>query len=262
MANNSETDWDEAAPAGSDPRNKGDDEIRYLRAAIRSRLEKEHEAPATSDAGGEHLAGSAKAFYATSDPTTRPDGATALDTDDAGRLLYRSDLAALKVFSGSAWGLVGSSGGAAFAVLNDTKAANTPGGSFTAGAWRTRTINTEVADPSSIVTLASNQFTLTAGTYYVRASAPAMRVNSHQARLRNITDSTTTLAGRPMYSAFGGAYASSDSVIEGMFTIAGSKVFEVQHQCETTSSSSSGLGQPGNFGESNIYTTVLIVKVA
>lgn len=262
MANNSETDWDEAAPAGSDPRNKGDDEIRYLRASVRARLAKEHDTPATSSAGGEHKAGSAKVYYATSDPTLRPDGVTALSAADAGRLLYRSDLAALKVYSGSAWGLVGASGGAAFAVLNDTKAANTAGGSFTSGAWRTRTLNTEVADPSSIVTLASNQFTLAAGTYYVRASAPAMRVNSHQARLRNITDSSTTLAGRPMYSAFGGAYASSDSVIEGMFTIAGTKVFEVQHQCETTSASSNGLGQPGNFGENNIYTTVLIVKVA
>jgi hypothetical protein len=262
MANNSETDWDEASPAGSDARNKGDDEIRYLRASVRARLAKEHTSPATASVGGEHTAGSAKAYYQTSDPTLRPDATTALSAGDAGRLLYRSDTSALKVYTGSAWSAVGASSGASFAVLNDTKAVNTAGGSFTSGAWRTRTLNTEVADPASIVSLASNQFTLAAGTYYVRASAPAMRVNSHQARLRNITDSTTTIAGRPMYSAFGGAYASSDSIVEGIFTIAGSKVFELQHQCETTSSSSSGLGQPGNFAESNIYSSVLIVKVA
>src|SRR5687768_2319629 len=76
--------------------------------------------------------------------------------------------------------------------LVDEKAANTAGGTFTTGAWRTRTLNTEKLDEITS-TLASNQFTLPAGTYNIVASAPAFFVSRHQTRLRNITDGTTTL---------------------------------------------------------------------
>jgi len=57
MANTSAADWDETSPAAGDNVSYGDDEIRYLRAAIADRLQKEHICPAGSTAGGEHLPG-------------------------------------------------------------------------------------------------------------------------------------------------------------------------------------------------------------
>ena len=53
-----------------------------------------------------------------------------------------------------------------YALLQNQHSATSANlGAFTSGDWRTRDINTEVADPDSIVTLASNQFTLQAGSY-------------------------------------------------------------------------------------------------
>jgi len=77
--NASEDDWYEDAPDHSTGEiSYGDDEIRYLRMAVRSRLEKEHLTPAGSGAGGEHREGSAKIWTATSAPTTLPDGSTSI----------------------------------------------------------------------------------------------------------------------------------------------------------------------------------------
>ena len=57
------------------------------------------------------------------------------------------------------------------AYLKDVKAANTAGGTFTSGAFQTRTLNTVEGD-ASIVSLAANQFTLQAGTYHIEGVAP------------------------------------------------------------------------------------------
>lgn len=95
--------WDEAAPASTDQRKDGYKEIYDLRKGVRIRVEKEHETPDVSSAGGEHKEGSAKAYYdiATTFPTTRPDGSTALGTDDKGRLAVIDG--ELFVWEGSAW---------------------------------------------------------------------------------------------------------------------------------------------------------------
>lgn len=141
-------------------------------------------------------------------------------------------------------------------VIEDQKANGTAGGTFTAGAWQTRDLNTEVSDDGSHASLASNQITLAAGTYEADISAPAHWVSLHQARLQNITDGTTTLLGSSEYTYNG---IQSRSVIRGRFTIASSKVFEVQHQCSSTHSSD-GLGKACSFG-TEVYTIVVFRKV-
>ena len=78
---------------------------------------------------------------------------------------------------------------ASYAIIGDQKSAGTEGGTFTSGAWQTRDLNTEISDPDGIISISSNQFTLAAGTYLVNASAPAHKVNGHQIRLYNTTDS-------------------------------------------------------------------------
>lgn len=156
--------------------------------------------------------------------------------------------------SGGGGGAVGD-----YILIQDQKTQNTSGGTFTQGAWRTRDLNTVVVDDTGAVSLSSNQFTLPAGTYRVHIQCPAFAVNRHQARLQNITDASTTLVGSSQYAyVTGQVYNNSD--IYGVFTIAGTKTFEVQHQCETTQATY-GFGVEGNFS-TEIYTTIELVKVA
>lgn len=150
------------------------------------------------------------------------------------------------------------SGTTQVATLRDEKTNGTAGGGFTSGSYQTRTLNTEV-DPSSIVTLSSNQFTLAAGTYYLSASAPAHDVNGHKIKIRNITDSTDTLTGSKTISN-ATAGSNDNSVIEGIFTIAGTKVFELQHRCNTTRASD-GFGQAASYSDTEVYSQVTIIKL-
>ena len=94
----------------------------------------------------------------------------------------------------------------------DAKASGTDGGSFTLGSWLTRTLNTEAHDTGGHGSLASNQITLAAGTYEVDIMAPAVGVNGHQARLRNITDGTTTLLGSSAWSGNGSSQAGTSRI--------------------------------------------------
>lgn len=149
-----------------------------------------------------------------------------------------------------------------YILIRDEKAQNTAGGTFTSGAWRTRDLNTEVVDTGSLASVASNQITLNAGTYVIRASAPAYSVNSHQTRLQNVTDASTVLIGTSEYNRAGTGpdYPSGRSWIIGRFTIASSKTFEVQHQAVTTGTTS-GFGVAGNL-TTEVYTVVELWRVA
>jgi hypothetical protein len=151
------------------------------------------------------------------------------------------------------------SSAAAIAILNETQTSGTAGGTFTNGAWRTRTLNTTEIDQIGI-TLSSNQFTLPAGTYEIRAKAPAYSVLNHKARLQNITDSTTAIIGSSEYCFISGTPSCTSSEVIGLITISASKVFEIQHYCNTTGTTN-GFGVPASFSVSEIYTQVVIRKV-
>lgn len=144
------------------------------------------------------------------------------------------------------------------AYIREEQTSGTNGGTFTSGAWQTRVLNI-LTDPSSIVTLSSNQFTIGSGTYMIDASAPADFVNSHQARLQNITDSTTALTGT---SSICGATAVEEltfSRVAGIFTISGTKTFELQHQCALTTPLV-GFGHAAGFG-TEVYTQINLIKI-
>ena len=124
-----------------------------------------------------------------------------------------------------------------YALLQNVHSATSANlGAFTSGDWRTRDINTEVADPDSIVTLASNQFTLQAGSYLIRYSQTGYAVNRLAVRLRNITDGSTAGVGEAAYYNAGQGNMWSTSGIARV-VISGAKVFEVQGRVETTKSS-------------------------
>lgn len=146
----------------------------------------------------------------------------------------------------------------------DQKANATEGGTFTNGAWRTRDLNTtRGANSISGSSLSLNQFTLPSGTYRIFATAPAYYTGNHKAKLYNITDSSDTLLGTNERSAFSSVTdgSSTRSIIFGIFTIASSKVFEIQHRCQN-SQTTTGFGTASSFGVNEIYTIVELWKLA
>lgn len=144
--------------------------------------------------------------------------------------------------------------------IQDQKASGTNGGTFTAGAWRTRDLNTIVVDETGLVSVGTNQITLPAGTYRIVVSCPALQVNRNLVRLQNITDAITLLFGQ---NAFSGASPDNTSVLailRGKFTITATKTIEVQHIAETTYATY-GFGVACGFGGVEVYTTVELWKV-
>lgn len=143
--------------------------------------------------------------------------------------------------------------------IQDQQSDGSNGGSFSSGAWRTRTLNTAVTNDISGASLAANQITLPAGTFFIEARTPALEVKSHQARLRNISDTATELVGTS--ETCGGTVDTvTPSIVRGQFTIAGAKIFEIQHICETTKTTD-GFGRAGSFGVGEVYTDVLIWEI-
>lgn len=139
-----------------------------------------------------------------------------------------------------------------YVLIRDEKTQNTNGGNFTSGSWQTRTLNTESSDAGGHASITSNQVTLDAGTWRIRASAPAFSCARHQARWQNTSDATTTVVGTSEDAV--AATSQSRSFIEGRFTIATQKVFELQHQCQTTRNTD-GFGVAANF-TTEVYSVV------
>ncbi len=148
-----------------------------------------------------------------------------------------------------------------YASICDQKAYNIDGGTFTNNAWRTRDLNTELYDPDNIVTVSANQFTLTAGTYLIKWSAPAYDVNRHLAVLQDTTASQPVATGT---AAFSNTTSPSVTYSFGSFraVLTGTTVYEIQHWCNTTKASTGfGIAHDIN-GYDTIYTTVEIYKEA
>ena len=150
---------------------------------------------------------------------------------------------------------------ASYAIIIDQKGAGYNGGTFTSGAWRTRDLNTEIADADSIVSISSNQFTLQAGTYKVFAHAPAYKVGRHQIALYDITASNFVQTGSNAYSD-AGMDTVTVSFVHARFTISGATVYEIRHRSGGTFSNF-GFGVSignGTFTTDNNYTYVEIFK--
>lgn len=141
-----------------------------------------------------------------------------------------------------------------------SRSSGTSDGTFTSGAWRTRTLTTEVNDDTGSASLASNRFTLPAGTYVIRASAPAYRVHQHMAALFNYTDSSYTLYGTSEFASVDNALITRSFVV-GKFTITAAKAFEIRHYCNTTRADN-GFGPANGIGVNETYTVVELWKVA
>ena len=155
-----------------------------------------------------------------------------------------------------------------YAIIADVKASNANGGGFDSGAWRTRDLNTEIADPDGIVSLSSNQFTLGAGSYLIEFSAPACRLGSHQTRLYNATTSSEVTIGTSHYATPLSGGADQTSMGAGRVTITGSTAFEIQHRGAANSNVGEdqygfGVGSSGDHSwGSTMFCLVKIYKEA
>lgn len=145
-------------------------------------------------------------------------------------------------------------------------APNTAGQSITPNTITTLTIDTEVADTGGFGSIASNQITLAAGTYYFKAHTTAYISGSpfgpNILSLYNITNSTYVTRGGQQA---GGASYSSSMLIDGQFTINGSTTFSLYYLSGGTSVIKSGL-TAGDFTNTTTgadqRTTIKLWKLA
>jgi hypothetical protein len=98
--------WDatfEVNPEDTDDASLGDDEMRADRIAVRERAENEHTTYSDGTGGTTlldwaHKPGSAKGYFQNAAPGVRPNAATALNADDAGRIWFDDDADDLPYF--------------------------------------------------------------------------------------------------------------------------------------------------------------------
>ena len=146
-----------------------------------------------------------------------------------------------------------------FAIIADQKSSGTDGGSFSSGGDRTRDLNTEIADADGIVSISSNQFTLQAGTYLIRGSAPAYNVGRHIAWIYDVTNSANVGYFGTAQHSYNGVVTSS--FFYGRHTISGATVYEIRHKCETSQSVGFGIESGSSYVNlTNTYTVVQIFK--
>lgn len=150
----------------------------------------------------------------------------------------------------------------AYALLRDEKAAGTSGGQVGAtGAWRTRTLNTEVFDSDGFVALAANQFTLDAGSYWIEASAPFYTTGRSTLKLRDITAGADAIIGGPVFATDGGN-DETVAFLSGRISPAVTTVYELQYQVGAAPASTLTLGVEGNFGVVEVYASLAIFREA
>ena len=182
-----------------------------------------------------------------------PEGTAVLSTGETGATKFlREDGDGTCSWQAAGGGLY-----ASVAIIADQKAYDAEGGTFTAGAWRTRDLNTEISDADGIVSISSNQFTLATGTYTIEWEAPAAyTVNHHSTRLYNSTDASVEQLGS---SEFTNSSISTISYGKDVVTISGSKTFEIQHFANLTSNTY-GFGRKQHL-DSSAVTILTLVKI-
>jgi hypothetical protein len=144
--------------------------------------------------------------------------------------------------------------------VREEQASGTAGGTFTAGAWRTRVLNAVVFNAIVGASLASNQITLPAGDFEVLAFAPARSVDHHHARLYDATGAAVLVNGAS------GVVSSSESTqvvapVVGRFSLAVPSLVELQHICLTTKATD-GLGTArADFATVEVFSEIKLWKV-
>jgi len=145
------------------------------------------------------------------------------------------------------------------ACFSDHKAVGTAGGSASAATWHTRVLNTTEYNNISDCSLASNQITLGAGTYRIKASSPVICVGQHKIALYNVTDAVYSFDGTSEYAD--PANIANRAFMNSQIIISTQKVFELRHYC-TFEKTGDGLGVTSNIGNYELYAIIEIEKIS
>lgn len=180
--------------------------------------------------------------------------AAAVAVGTSGQVLKSNGIGAAPTFQNESGG-----SSASVVIVTDEKSAGTAGGTFTAGSWQTRVLNTIKVNDGTIASLSSNQVTLPAGTYECWASAPAQAVEEHMIRLQDITAVATIVHGTSENAALA-VNASTRSFLYTKFTLSESSALEIQHR-GISSKATNGFGEDTNFGTTETFTVVMFRKV-
>ena len=150
----------------------------------------------------------------------------------------------------------------AYAILREEQSAGTNGqtasGSPAANTWYSRVINTEI-DPSSIVTVSSNQFTLAAGNYLIEWWGVAQNAYWHQTRLYDVTGSAAVANGYGSTENDETGGRTRHSVGHVRVTPSSSNVYTVEHR--KTRASGGAFGLQASIG-TEVYFECIIYKEA
>jgi hypothetical protein len=148
------------------------------------------------------------------------------------------------------------------AILWDAKAANTAGGTSSNATWNARDLNTEHYDPDTIVSISSNQFTPIAGDYELFAYTPfvggSAAASAGRARLFNVTGGAAVQQGMSIQA---GTNIEVIGLLNCKFTANGTDAYRIDTYT-SVGRATNGLGIQVNDGSSEIYTTVVLRKIA
>jgi hypothetical protein len=168
--------------------------------------------------------------------------------------------------------------------VRDQRTSGSSAQGLSSATWNKRDLQTTVTNEISSATLTSSVISLPAGTYFIEASSAVYNSQSiannntasawAQIRLRNTTDGTTLLAGTGTYFSLGVTAPTAPSTVimapaillqvplKGRFTLAGTKNIEFQMYPAVSGGSTPTGGTPLSTGEVEVYTDILIWKVA
>jgi len=196
---------------------------------------------------------SAAASYTLTLPDTDGSANQVLKTDGSGGLSW------VNQSSGSGSGLF-----ASYARISDTKAYNVSAGASLGDDTQIRTLNTEDFDPDGIVSLSSNQFTLGAGTYFIKYRTTYMQTDRSVAFIYDVTASSAIQMSVSIGYSIDSSADDGDSLIGSCrVTISSDNVYELRHYTQTARATY-GLGVA--HGENslsslnNVYTIIEIYK--
>ena len=146
-------------------------------------------------------------------------------------------------------------------IVWDQKTSGTAPQSLPANTWTVREINRNNTTTIPGASLASNQITLPAGTYQIHATAQGFRSNGSKLRLYDATNSAVLLVSNNgnSHSSFN---TTADSTIFGRFILTGTSAVQIEQIVATASAGGVALSGIPNNTEVEIYTQVVITKVA
>lgn len=151
----------------------------------------------------------------------------------------------------------------AYAYLRDEKASGTAGGSGTASAWNTRTLNTEVSDANSIVSLSANKFTVAAGSYVIRARGMNYLGGRSRLRIYDVTNSAVLLIGANSYAS-GGSNTIDDAPdceLFGTVVLGATTELRLDQWLEKNAGGGNVLGVANSTGDVEVYAEVEIWRL-